>query len=175
MAPLWLASLCDYLTQLSIFTTGVYMSVRHCWNTHTHTQLKKIWFHQTTTWRWEASTEAADMREGGKRERERVASFIWYHNRSLRGRMCCGGCGMAEKIREEHGVAEINRKAAVWKASLSFSRLDPYWYLRSNFRVQIGNEKRRRRSRGAYFKHVWLIVSCSKERRFTYRTPRPSI
>ena len=56
---------------------------------------------------------------------------------------------MAEKIREEHGVAEINRKAAVWKASLSFSRLDPYWYLRSNFRVQIGNEKKKKkRSRG---------------------------
>ena len=62
--------------------------------------------------------------------------------------MCCGGCGMAEKIREEHGVAEINRKAAVWKASLSFSWLDPYWYLRSNFRAQIGNEKKKKKKPG---------------------------
>lgn len=40
------------------------------------------------------------------------------------GGMCCSRCGMAEKIGKEHGVAEINRLAAVWKASMSFSPLN---------------------------------------------------
>lgn len=96
-------------------------------------QMKQIWFHQKTTWWWEASGEAANMRRGKKK---RIVSFIWYHNRFQRGRMCWSRCGMAEKIREEHGVAKINSKAAVWKASLSFSLLNPYWHLKSNFRAQ---------------------------------------
>lgn len=63
----------------------------------------------------------------GEKKDERTVSFIWYHNRSQRGGVCCSRCGMAEKIGKEHGVAEINRKAAVWKAPLSFSLLNPYW------------------------------------------------
>lgn len=42
-----------------------------------------------------------------KEKKGRTVSFIWYHNRSQRGGMCCSRCGMAEKIGKEHGVAEL--------------------------------------------------------------------
>lgn len=101
---------------------------------YTHTQIKQIRFHQKTTWWWEASREAADMR-GRKKGESFLSSDITTD--PSEGGMRCSRCGMAEKILEEHDVAKINSKAAVWKASLSLSLLNPYWHLKSNSRVQI--------------------------------------
>lgn len=77
-------------------------------------------------------------------KKKRIVSFIWCNNGSQRGGMCCSRCGMAEKIEEERSVTKINSKAAVWKASLSSSLLNPYWHLKSW--VQIGNGKKKKKN-----------------------------
>lgn len=136
MASLWLASQWDYLSQLSIFPAGIPNTYMHQYP-HTHTNEEDT-VSPENYMMIRGFPNSSGHEEGGAGGKESFLSSDITTDPS-KGGMCCRR--KAEEIGQEHAVAKINSKAAVWKASFSFSLPNPYWHLKSNFRVHTGNEK----------------------------------
>lgn len=83
------------------------------------------------------------QRSSGQVEKKKRKEFIFITDIPTdlsEGECAVVEAGRLEKIWKEHGVAKINSNSIVWKASLCFSLLNPYWHLKRNFRVHSGQK-----------------------------------